>query len=214
VVRVRDTGIGIDPEALPQVFELFAQVQRSLERAEGGLGVGLSLVRQLVEMHGGSVEAISAGPGRGSEFVVRLPLTADQHTVPAPAAKVGEGRASTAVRRILVADDNADSADALSLMLRVLGHEVHTRYDGQEALEAVRAERVEVALLDIGMPRLDGYEVARRIRQEPWGRHLKLVAMTGWGQTEDRQRAQAAGFDVHITKPVEPATLLACLAKF
>jgi signal transduction histidine kinase/ActR/RegA family two-component response regulator len=204
VVRVRDTGIGFPPEASERIFHPF---QRGPERsaARGGLGIGLSLVRGLVELHGGGVEAHSEGPGRGSEFVVRLPLLAAEAPRPVAATRpqVEAGRS----RRVLVADDNPDSAESLAMLLRCRGHEVDVVGDGQAAVEAVRALAPEIALLDIGMPRLDGYEAAARIRSAPWGERTVLVALTGFGQERDQRRAHEAGFDVHLTKPVDPDTL-------
>jgi CheY-like chemotaxis protein len=209
VLRVRDTGIGISAEDLPRVFDMFAQLDTSLERSRDGLGIGLTLVKTLVEMHGGSVEARSDGPGLGSEFVVRLPVLAE----------VPEGRAKEAVdtsasrsrRRILIVDDNEDGAESLALLLRVSGHETHTVHDGLEALAAVERLQPDVVLLDIGLPGLNGYEVCRRIRQQPWGRDLVLVALTGWGQQEDRERSKAAGFTTHMVKPVDPDRIMTLL---
>ncbi len=211
VVAVRDTGVGIPAEHLPHVFEMFSQVERSLERSQGGLGIGLSLVRGLVEMHGGSVEARSEGPGQGSEFVVRLPVAG------APPAQRqgpdGDGEAQAAGRRrVLVVDDNEDAASSLGTLLRMMGHDVCTASAGSQALELARSYRPEVVLLDIGLPQMDGYEVARRLRQQPWGRAVRLIALTGWGQEQDRQRAREAGLDEHLVKPVEPAALERLLA--
>jgi PAS domain S-box-containing protein len=201
VIRVRDSGIGIPPEMLGQIFDMFTQVDRSLDRAQGGLGIGLTLVNRLVELHGGSVEAFSEGSGKGSEFVVRLPLAG-------AAARSGENGADEPAaplsrpRRILVVDDNRDSADSLALLLGMQGHEVRTRYDGLGAVEEAAVFRPHVALLDIGLPGLNGYEAARRIREGVEGKEILLVAITGWGQEEDRLRSEQAGFDRHITKPV------------
>jgi PAS domain S-box-containing protein len=209
VATVSDTGIGIAREHLPRLFETFSQVAPALERPHGGLGIGLSLARGLVRMHGGDIAAHSAGPGRGSTFTVRLPLPAGGPTpAPPPAAEAPAGPR----RRLLVVDDSRDSADSLSWMLRLAGHEVHTAYDGQEAVEAAEHFRPEAVLLDIGMPRMNGYEAARRIRQQPWGRDVFLVALTGWGQEEDKRRAREAGFDYHVTKPADPAALTKLLA--
>jgi PAS domain S-box-containing protein len=206
VVTVKDTGIGIAAEHLPKLFEMFSQVAPALERSHGGLGIGLSLVKGLVEMHGGSVGARSDGPGKGSEFVVRLPV-AGGTAAPRPRLPVGGEGAAGPRRRILVADDNRDAADSLAMVLRLGGHEVHAVHDGQEAVEAAAWFRPDLALLDIGMPKLNGYEVARRIRAQPWGRGVLLVALTGWGQEEDKRRAREAGFDQHLTKPAAPADL-------
>jgi PAS domain S-box-containing protein len=208
VVRVRDTGVGVAADMLPKIFDLFVQADRSLDRAQGGMGVGLTLVRRLVELHGGGVQAYSDGPGKGSEFVVRLPA--------APAAPPEEnGRREDRPaadrrpprRRILVVDDNADVAESLALMLRLDGQDVRVARDGPAALEAARAEPPEVVFLDIGMPGMDGCEAARRLRQLPGVENALLVALTGWGQEEDRRRTAEAGFDHHLVKPVEPATL-------
>jgi PAS domain S-box-containing protein len=206
VVVVRDTGIGIASEYLPRLFEMFSQVVPALERSQGGLGIGLSLVKGLVEMHGGIVEARSEGLSKGSEFIVRLPVAA---TVTSESSQFSAGDSTTTrvKRRVLVADDNCDAAASLGMMLRLAGHEVHTVHDGQEAVDAVQWFRPDVAFLDIGMPKLNGYQACRHIRQQPGGSEVVLVALTGWGQTEDKQRALAAGFDHHLTKPVDPTTL-------
>jgi signal transduction histidine kinase len=213
VIRVRDSGIGISPEQLSGLFEMFAQGDRSLERAQGGLGIGLGLARSLVEMHGGTVRADSAGPGRGSEFTVRLPLLAaapEAAGPPATAASPASGLSGGL--RVLVVDDNQDSADSMALLLQIRGYEVRTAYDGLEAVTAAAEFAPSMVLLDIGLPKMNGYEAARRIRQQPGGKDLKLVALTGWGQEEDKRRALAAGFDLHVTKPLEPALLEQLLA--
>lgn len=201
VFAVKDSGIGLTSEALPKLFNLFSRVHEDEGHLPSGLGIGLALVRQLVELHGGTVSATSPGPNRGSEFTVRLPLSA---SVAAIAAIDDEQpvAAQTQALRVLVADDNADALESLALLLEVCGHEVRKASDGQETLQAVTAWRPDVALLDIGMPILDGYEVARRIRGEPWGTQLFLVAVSGWGQSEDRQRATDAGFNLHFRKPI------------
>jgi PAS domain S-box-containing protein len=209
VVKVRDTGLGIPADMLPKIFEMFTQVDRSLERSQGGLGVGLTLVRRLVEMHGGSVAARSDGLGKGSEFTVRLPV-AETATQQLPKVK-GEKTVAPAKRRILVVDDNKDSADSLSMMLSLTGMEVRTAYDGLEAVEAAAAFHPDVVLLDIGMPKLNGYEVARQIREQPWGKDMVLVAVTGWGQQEDRRKSHEAGFNGHMVKPVDHAALMKLL---
>ena len=219
VIRVRDTGIGIPKEMLPRVFEMFTQVDGALERAQGGLGIGLTLVRSLVLQHGGTVEAHSEGPGTGSEFVVRLPLLKKEGR---PNPEEGQATSlesafhlppsSAAGRRVLLADDNRDAADSLAMLLRLQGHEVHVAFDGAAALETACACRPEVALLDIGMPILSGYEVARRLRERPESRDMVLVALTGWGQQADRQRSREAGFDHHLVKPVELGELTELLA--
>jgi CheY-like chemotaxis protein len=199
ILSVRDTGIGIAPDILPHVFDLFRQGTVADDRKGGGLGIGLAIVRRLVEMHGGSVTASSAGLGLGSHFVIRLPLL--RETSPrVPSAVYATGSRKL---RILIADDNPDAVAMLSLLLQARGHEVHTADDGIEAIEVAEAVRPEVVLLDLGMPRLDGCGAARRIREQEWGRSLLLVAITGLGQPEDRRRATEAGFDLHLMKPVE-----------
>jgi PAS domain S-box-containing protein len=213
VVSVRDTGIGIAAEHLPRLFEKFSQVEPALQRSQGGLGIGLSLVRGLVELHGGTVEARSGGTGLGSEFTVRLPVG----KVPVEAAqKPSDGERvmprSARQRRILVVDDNRDAADSLVLMLRIAGHETATAYDGLEAVQAAATFRPDVVLLDIGLPKMNGFEAARHIRQQPWGKGMALLALTGWGQEEDKRRALEAGFDYHLTKPVDPIALEKLLA--
>jgi signal transduction histidine kinase len=214
-ISVRDTGIGIPPELLPRLFNLFTQVDAAAHRSQGGLGIGLALVRQLVEMHGGRVSALSDGPNKGSEFVIRLPLreALALEAVNGNAALgpvVPEGRRG---HRILLADDNRDALDSLATLLQCDGHEVHTAADGAEALALAAACRPDVMLLDIGMPKLDGYEVARRVRAEPWGKGTVLIALTGWGQDEDRRRSREVGFDNHLVKPLDPDKLSAMLAK-
>lgn len=204
VVRVRDTGIGIPDDMLPHIFEMFRQVDTSHERSQGGLGIGLTLVKNLVEMHDGAVEAHSDGVGRGSEFVVRLPIAEE---APGSATEIGPESASTAPRRILVVDDNRDAADSLAMLLSHAGHDTQTAYGGAEAIEAAAGFRPDVILLDIGMPKLSGYEVARQIREQAWGKAIFLVALTGWGQAEDRSKSRAAGFNEHLVKPVEHSVL-------
>jgi CheY-like chemotaxis protein len=198
VVRVSDTGIGIEPGILPHVFDLFTQSTRTIDRAQGGLGIGLTIVKSLVEMHGGSVAAHSEGPGRGTEFTVRLPVSeasADASAVTPEDAPVGS-------LRILVVDDNVPAAKLLVRLLRKLGdHEVITAHDGEGALAAAEAYRPELILLDIGLPRMDGYEVARRLRARPEFDAVLLAALTGYGTEDDRRRTAAAGFDTHLVKP-------------
>jgi PAS domain S-box-containing protein len=213
VLKVRDTGLGISADMLLKIFEMFTQVDRSLERSRGGLGIGLTLVKRLVEMHGGSVEARSEGPGKGSEFTVRLPVAmASASHAPQPPKGEGEKTPAPAPRRILVVDDNKDAADSLSMMLSLAGMEARTAYDGLEAVAAAAAFHPDVVLLDIGLPKLNGYEAARRIREQPWGKDMVLVAVTGWGQEEDRRRSQEAGFNAHLVKPVDPVALQQMLA--
>jgi two-component system CheB/CheR fusion protein len=209
VIRVRDTGIGISPEFLPHVFELFSQGEPALSRASGGLGVGLTLVKSLVELHGGEVEARSAGPGRGSEFEVRLPLT-PRAPAPAPPATPAAPALAGGSPRVLVVDDNRDAGESLAELLALWGWETHVATDGRSGLAQVEALRPEVVILDIGMPGLDGYQVARELRRrEQAGGAVPrlLIALTGFGQREDRERALAAGFDQHLTKPADPDRL-------
>jgi PAS domain S-box-containing protein len=210
VVSVKDDGIGIERDMLPRLFEMFAQATPALERSQGGLGIGLSLVKGLVEMHGGSVEARSDGPGKGSEFVIRLPIA-----TPTEVRKQGTAEAekpSATGCKIVVADDNRDAADSLAMLLQVTGNEVRTANDGQHAVEVAEAFRPDVVLLDIGMPRLNGYDACRRLREQPWGRDILIVALTGWGQEEDKRRSEEAGFNTHMVKPVAPAALERLLA--
>ena len=205
VVTVTDTGSGIPPDKLGSIFDMFTQVDPSMDRTQGGLGIGLTLVKRLVEMHGGSVEARSAGAGRGSEFVVRLPIMTATAAEATPAhSAVGEGAQP---RRVLIVDDNEDSAVSLAMLLEIEGNETHIAHDGVAAIEAVEKHRPEVVLLDLGLPKLSGHEVCRRIREQPWGKDIVVVALTGWGQAEDRRRSQEAGFDGHLVKPVDYAAL-------
>ncbi|QJX01189.1 Chemotaxis protein methyltransferase CheR [Frigoriglobus tundricola] len=209
-VAVRDTGIGIAPDQLPRLFEMFSQVTTALERSQGGLGIGLCLVKRLVEMHGGRIEAGSDGPGKGSEFIVRLPVVVEA-TRPQPPASDG-GIAPKTSLRILVVDDNRDGADSLADMLGLMGGDTRTAYDGEVAVTAAVEFRPDVIVLDIGLPKLNGYEACRRIRAQANGRKVVVIAQTGWGQEEDRQRTQEAGFDHHLVKPVDPAALMKLLA--
>jgi PAS domain S-box-containing protein len=209
-IRVRDNGIGIAPEHLSHVFDMFAQVDASLERSRDGLGIGLTLVRTLVELHGGSIQVNSEGPGRGSEFTVRLPVVE-----PAPTAVADDGIAparAAAPHRVLIVDDNDDGAESLSMLLQFDGHDTLKAHSGPQAIEAADRFRPDVMLLDIGLPGMSGYEVCQRIRQEPWGQRILIVAMTGWGQEEDRRRSMEAGFDTHMVKPVDHEALLKLLA--
>ena len=205
VVSITDNGSGIPTHMLPQVFEMFTQVEGNPGGSRGGLGIGLSIVQRLVQMHGGSVEARSDGPGSGSEFIVRLPvalpLVGEQ-----PADEANPVR-PTARLRILVADDNLDAAESLAMLLTLEGNETRTAHDGLEALDVAAAFRPDVILLDIGMPKLNGYEVCRRIRQQAWGKNMVVIALTGWGQEEDKRRSLAAGVDYHLIKPVDHAAL-------
>jgi len=198
---VEDDGIGIPPDLLPVIFDMFRQSPHTVARSLGGLGIGLTLVRRLVELHGGSIEAMSAGSGLGSRFTVRLPLpTAPVATpVPKPAAV-----APVPPRRVLVVDDNVDAATSLAELLRHRGHEVRAVFDGAEALEEAARFTPDAVVLDIGLPGMDGYETARRLRKLPNGRQMMIVAVTGWGQDEDRRRSKEAGFDHHLVKPAHP----------
>ena len=206
VLRVRDSGEGIRADLLDRIFDLFVQEPQALDRTRGGLGLGLTLVRRLVELHGGSVAVASEGPGRGSEFSIRLPRLAEAD-VPAPAREAGLGPAAPRPRRVLIVEDNADARESLSLLLRLSGHEVETSENAMEGLEKLAAFAPDVMLVDVGLPGMDGYDLARRVRQRPAARGVALVALTGYGQIEDRRRAKEAGFDVHLTKPVEPDRL-------
>jgi CheY-like chemotaxis protein len=206
VISVRDNGIGLSAEMLPVVFEMFMQVDRSSNRSEGGLGIGLTLVKNLVELHDGTIAAHSDGPGRGSEFTVRLPVTARQFSDSKTLAVVPKAP-DLPQRRVLVVDDNRDAAASLGMLLKYLGAEVHTVGDGAAALSAIESYRPDVVLLDIGMPVMDGFEVARRIRENHSHDHIVLVALTGWGQAEDRNRTRDAGFDHHLVKPADISTI-------
>jgi CheY-like chemotaxis protein len=210
VVTVRDNGIGIAPEMLPLVFDLFSRVAGAGHRSDDGLGIGLALVKKLTEMHGGHVEARSDGPESGSEFTVRLPIAegASREAVPTPRVRVGGSLGS---RRVLIVDDNRDSAESVALLLKLLGADIHMTHDGPSALAAIDSFRPEVILMDIGLPGMDGYEVARRIRQRSELDHLTLIAITGWGQEDDRRRSREAGFQHHLVKPADPAALQALL---
>ena len=203
VIRVRDTGMGIDPEMLPRIFEMFTQADQGLARSRGGLGIGLTMVKKLVEMHGGTVEACSGGAGQGSEFTVRLPAFPCMAQSPVRAAKPVEGEPETTPCRILVVDDVIDTSESFAELLGLWGHEIRMVHDGSAALTIARSFRPDVVLLDIGLPGMDGYEVARRLRQEHADRPMRLVALTGYGQESDRQQAREAGFDHHLVKPVD-----------
>ncbi len=203
-IRVKDAGIGIAPEMLPKIFSLFVQADNSLARSQGGLGIGLTVVKRLVEMHGGVVTATSAGVGQGSEFVVRLPISrASASGAKSATLSKGVGEAAP-MRRILVVDDNVDAAVTTSLLLRGRGHEVQTAFNGPSALAAVQSFQPEIIILDIGLPGMSGYEVAKLLRAEPSTQGVVIAALTGYGQESDRQRSFDAGFDYHLTKPPEP----------
>ena len=199
-LTVRDSGIGIAPEDQERVFGMFVQLNRDLRRTQSGLGIGLTLVKQMAELHGGTVSVWSAGTGQGSEFTVSLPLSPANDVIATPPETAPAPRPA---RRVLIADDSRDGADSLAFILRAAGHDVTTAYDGQSAIELANAMRPDVVLLDIGMPEVSGYDVARAIRRESWGRHMRLVALTGWGQADHRRRSLEVGFDDHLVKPVE-----------
>jgi PAS domain S-box-containing protein len=212
VLSVRDNGMGIPAHVLPTIFEMFTQVERPLEKSQDGLGIGLSLVKGLVEMHGGSIEARSEGQGMGSEFTIRLPLAASLPEVATGERRADKGPAAAVTqRRILVVDDNPDAALSMAMVLKLMGCQTRIAIDGREALEAAAAFRPNVVLLDIGMPKMNGYEACRRIRQEPWGRDVVIVAVSGWGQVEDRRRSHEAGFDYHMIKPLNHQALMELL---
>jgi PAS domain S-box-containing protein len=207
VIRVQDTGIGIEPMMVSRVFDLFVQATRRTDLSAGGVGIGLSLVKKLVELHGGCVEVFSAGVGRGSEFIVRLPAAAPPTAADRKPAAAPAIQAPGRTLRVLLVDDNADSADGLGMLLELQGHEIRVAYDGLTALETARTFQPHVAILDIGMPLMDGYELARRLRATPETKDTLLVAMTGWGQEEDQRKSREAGFAYHLVKPFEPAAL-------
>jgi CheY-like chemotaxis protein len=206
-IAVQDNGIGIEARQLPRIFEMFGQVESALARSQGGLGIGLSLAKGLVELHGGRIEARSAGLGQGSEFLVHLPI--DRRPLAAAAPVSPPTVAPSAPCRLLVADDLREIADSLARIFELMGHTVEVAYDGEDAVRRVAAFRPEVALLDLGMPKLNGYDACRQIRATAWGRGMTLIAQTGWGQDEDRRRTREVGFDHHVLKPIDPGALLA-----
>lgn len=210
VVSVRDEGIGIAPELLPRLFEIFTQAESALDRSQGGLGIGLSLARGLVELHGGTIEARSEGLGKGAEFVVRLPAIPAAAPGAEPATSAPAAALPARKRRVLVVDDLADNVESLAILLKLSGHEVDRAYGGEQALEIAEARRPDIVLLDIGMPKLNGYQVCERLRSHPWGQRMIVIALTGWGQESDRRRGEEAGFDAHLVKPLD-AKLLAKL---
>jgi PAS domain S-box-containing protein len=205
VVRVKDAGMGIHPEMLPRVFDMFRQADRTGGRSRGGLGIGLSIVKRIVEMHGGTVTAASHGLGLGSEFVVRIPAIDGPRVTTAAGRAAANGALSR--RKILVVDDNADAAESLAALLSISGHETRMAHDGPEALQVAERFHPDIVFLDIGMPTLDGHETAKLIRRQPWGKSMVLVALTGWGQHEDRRRSKDAGFDHHLVKPADPVVV-------
>jgi PAS domain S-box-containing protein len=212
VLAVGDNGIGIPKDMLDKVFGMFTQVDRTLERATGGLGIGLSLVKGLVEMHGGTVEARSDGEGRGSEFTLRLPVAPAGASQPPAMDGEAHGVQPASPRRILIVDDNVDAADSLGRLLEMMGHEVRLTYDGEAGIQKAKALLPDIVLCDIGMPKVNGYDVARVIRAEAWGRNTVLVALTGWSREHNSAMSGEAGFDHHLVKPVEPAALMKVLA--
>ena len=203
MISVRDTGIGISAELLPRVFDLFIQGDRSLARSEGGLGIGLTLVRRLVEMQDGTVNAISEGLGRGSEFVVSLPLIPEEVLPLVEKSIKPENLNGSPSRRVLIVEDNKDGADTLAMLFKIMGHQVRVTYTGADGLRAAETQRPDVVMLDIGLPGMNGYEVAKRLKGLPNSKSTMLIAMTGYGQEEDRQRSRDAGFDYHLVKPVD-----------
>jgi signal transduction histidine kinase len=215
-ITVQDNGIGIAADQLQHVFVMFAQAESAAARSRGGLGIGLSLVKHLVELHGGRVEARSSGLGQGSAFVVSLPLHAARPATPPAPESAGESAdapaATAAAMKILVVDDNRDSAETLAELLALMGHEVRTVHDGESAVAEAGEFRPEAIVLDIGLPDIDGYQVCRRIREQPWGKSTVVIALTGWGDQDAKSRSQAAGFDSHLVKPVDEEALLASLA--
>jgi CheY-like chemotaxis protein len=202
LIRVRDNGIGIAPERLANVFDMFEQIEGAADRSQGGLGIGLTLARRLVEMHGGKIEVHSAGLGKGSEFVTRLPALAEPAPESGQKTQAASAPSSTGARRVLVVDDNVDSAESMAVLLRLYGHDVRLAHDGEAALEEARAFRPDIMFLDLSLPKMDGYEVARRLRLEQAMSGMTLVAMTGYGQEEERRRTREAGFHLHLVKPV------------
>jgi CheY-like chemotaxis protein len=209
VFKVKDSGLGIPHAMLHRVFELFTQLNPSLDRSQGGLGIGLTVVRKLAELHGGSVSATSEGPGRGSEFTVRLPLSEAPAGAPTPERKPGS---SMSPQKILVVDDNHDTARSLSLLLQSNGHSVEVAHDGYAALETARSFEPDVILLDLGLPGIDGFKVAEQLRSEDRFQNTRLIALSGYGQAQDRQRSKEVGFDQHLVKPVDFASLAAAIA--
>jgi CheY-like chemotaxis protein len=207
VVSVRDTGVGIPADQLPHIFEMFAQVDQSLERSRGGLGIGLTLVRRLAELHGGSAEARSEGAGKGSEFVICLPVLEDAGTMTHEPAQLDGEAGGPGKGRVLLVDDNRDAAVSLATVLKASGYEVRVAYDGEEGIATAERFRPQIVLLDISLPKLNGYAVARRLRAQPGGKEMVLIATTGWGQDDDRRRSFEAGFDHHMVKPIDPSAL-------
>jgi CheY-like chemotaxis protein len=211
-IRVRDNGVGMSQETLARVFDLYSQARPTPDSPRTGLGIGLHLSRRLVEMHGGRLEALSDGPGKGSEFVIVIPA-ADGEEPPRSESRAPSEVIPRFSRRVVVADDNVDSAESLASLLRMAGADVRTAHDGEEALEVMSAFRPEVAFIDIGMPSMSGYDVAMKTRRSTWGDGIVLIAITGWGQSEDKRLSREAGFDIHLVKPVTASRLHALLAE-
>jgi CheY-like chemotaxis protein len=209
-ISVKDNGIGIPPAMLPQVFDMFVQVGRTIERTEGGLGIGLSLAKRLVEMHGGTLSVQSDGLGKGSEFDVCLPTLLGQSQQASPQTQPSEE--ATAAHRILVVDDNRDSAESLATLLRLAGNELQLAYDGAEAVEKAALQNPDIIVLDIGLPRMNGYDACRAIRAQPGGKDITIIAASGWAREEDRRLSKEAGFDAHLIKPVDHAALMKLVA--
>jgi CheY-like chemotaxis protein len=210
IINVDDSGIGIAAEDLVNVFGMFAQLRSAQDHAAGGLGIGLALAKGIVDLHGGRIEATSAGAGQGSRFIIRLPNAVSGRT-PRVSRDAADSARHSPARRILLADDNRDAAESLALILRLEGHEVVLAYDGNAALLAWAERKPDIALLDIGMPKTNGLEVARQIRATPDGKNVLLIAITGWAQDSDKEQSRAAGFDHHLTKPIEPEALISLL---
>lgn len=208
-ISVKDSGIGIAPDKLHYIFEMFSQVDQTLERTQSGLGIGLTLAKRLVELHGGSIEGFSEGPGKGSEFVVRLPITIDQQM---PVAEATDTSQANTRNRILIVDDNRDSAQSLAEVLALTGNEIFLAHDGEAAVATAEAQRPDAILLDIGLPKLNGFNACRRIRENPWAENTLIIALTGWGQEDDRRKSAEAGFDNHLVKPVNLTELMNLLA--
>ena len=207
VIQVRDNGIGLSAEGMKAIFGMFSRVQSAAAREEGGLGIGLALAKGFTELHGGRLRVHSAGPDKGSEFFVCLPRSVIVNMPQSSAPEPGGATDVVAPRRVMIADDNHDIADSVGMLLQLAGHEVHLAYNGEEALALAERVRPEFGILDVGMPDLTGYEVAERLRRQSWAKNLVLIALTGWGQAEDKRLAASAGFNHHLTKPVAPEVL-------
>ncbi len=212
VISVRDTGIGIAADMLPRIFDMFTQADRSIDRAHGGLGVGLTVARRLVELHGGSISAASDGPGKGTTFTVRIPVSDADGESPADSSEQPGIASASGPLRVVVADDNRDAAESLAALLQMVGHDVRIAYDGVEAVGLATEYRPDAVVLDIGMPKMNGYDAAQKLRAGPAGKDMIIIALSGWGQEEDKRRSREAGIDHHLVKPLDPASLLRLLA--